>query len=91
MICFLSLSVAIHVTKSIDTLQDSKINSKNHANSVSKSSAANNSKAFRRIVQQVCFSDEEDESIIGAVQEEKLHENFNDDIIPSSPPHKKVI
>lgn len=88
--CIFICSVAIQVTKSIDTLQDSKINSRNQTNSVSIPSIKKNSKSFKKIVRKLSLSDDDDESLLGLVPEEKLQEDLNDDMIPSSPPHKKV-
>lgn len=89
-VCIFICSVAIQVTKSIDTLQDSKINSRDQTNSVSIPSSKKNSKSIKKIVRKLSLSDDDDESLLGLVPEEKLQEDLNDDIIPSSPPHKKV-
>lgn len=89
--CIFICSVAIQVTKSIDTLQDSKINSRNQTNSISIPSSKKNSKSIKKIVRKLSLSDDDNESLLGLVPEEKLQEDLNDDIIPSSPPHKKVI
>lgn len=82
-------SIAIHVQKSVETLQDSNINSKNHTNSISLPSNKKNSKTFQRIVPPLSFSDDEDTDNIMQIAQEKLQEDLNDNLIPSSPPHKK--
>lgn len=84
-------SVAIHVTKSIDSLQDSNANSRNNAdvNGTPSVSTTSNTKTYGRIVPALCLSDDEEESLLGMVQEDKLCEDLNDDIVPGSPPRKK--
>ena len=68
------------------------MNSRNKANSVSMPTDKNNSKSFQKIVRKLSLSDDDNEELLlGLVPEEKLQEDFNDDVIPSSPPHKKVI